>query len=218
MKQEKFLFIMSTFLRVWRAGAWTRVVALAAICLLSGPTVAARGFDIIPRAGLTMASMSKIDGGYGYSKLAPGASVGVAFEFPSTSYLSFEPGIAFSMQGGRAEGGSDFRMNYLEVPINAKIYLYKGLHLLVGPQVSFKLYEGSDGEKHVENLCRTVDLGVDAGIGYQFEKGFNVTLSYYNGVINALEDVYAISEDQVDEMKKLSSYNRYLRVSIGWRF
>lgn len=68
----------------------------------------------------------------------------------------------------------------------------------------------------LDSLCRTVDLGVNFGLGYQFDFGLNVTMGYYAGVINALEDVYDASDSA--KMKKLSSYNRMLQVTVGWNF
>ena len=147
--------------------------------------------------------------------MRPGIVAGVSLEFPSTSFLSFEPGIYFSMQGGQSDDAS-LRCDYINIPLNAKVYLYRGLHLLVGPQVGFLVYEGSDEGKHVDSLCRTVDLGVNFGLGYQFDFGLNVTMGYYAGVINALEDVYDASDSA--KMKKLSSYNRMLQVTVGWNF
>lgn len=191
------------------------LVGLVASLLPLGDVVA-RNFQIIPRVGVNMASMSRPKSDWGwYADMRPGVVVGVSLEFPSTSFLSFEPGIYFSMQGGKSDDAS-LRSDYINIPLNAKVYLYQGLHLLVGPQVGFQVYEGSDAGKHVESLCRTVDLGVNFGLGYQFDFGMNITLGYYAGVINALEDVYEATDQT--KMKKLSSYNRMLQMTLGWSF
>ena len=185
-------------------------------CLLPLSDVAARNFQIIPRVGVNMASMSRPKSDWGwYADMRPGIVAGVSLEFPSTSFLSFEPGIYFSMQGGQSDDAS-LRCDYINIPLNAKVYLYRGLHLLVGPQVGFLVYEGSDEGKHVDSLCRTVDLGVNFGLGYQFDFGLNVTMGYYACVINALEDVYDASDSA--KMKKLSSYKRMLQMTVGWSF
>lgn len=79
------------------------------------------------------------------------------------------------------------RYDYLNVPVLAKFYVYEGLNVYGGPQVSVLLsakdkYESE--EIDVKDELDPLDFGLYGGVGYQFEMGLFFSASYYWGINN----------------------------------
>ncbi|WP_424494467.1 porin family protein [Salinimicrobium sp. GXAS 041] len=79
------------------------------------------------------------------------------------------------------------RYDYLNLPVLAKFYVYKGLNVYGGPQLSV-LLSAKDEYESVENDVKDqldpFDFGLNGGVGYQFEMGLFFSASYYWGINN----------------------------------
>ena len=121
------------------------------LATLAFPFAQAQEFHFMPKVGMSFANLTNSEG-----KMAPGLNIGVAAEFPVFDSFSIEPGVYYSMQGTRSSsyvgmgdmrvgGDVTFDMDYINIPIYAKYYVYEGFHLFAGPQFGF--YLGDKGHK-----------------------------------------------------------------------
>lgn len=182
-----------------------------------------------PRVGMNVAHITKADGLN--SKM--GFTVGGYVEYKFTDVWAAEGALMYSLQGGRhKESGTNdgvnykyktkVNLNYLNIPLLAKAYVWQGLNVFAGPQMGFlvgsKLKEkykedGSTEEKTnvgIGSLMHKFDLSLMLGAGYQFNCGANVSANYNIGLTN----MYKNSGDG----PKVKSKNGVFQINVGYRF
>jgi hypothetical protein len=118
-----------------------KILLLAAFLVLTSNTISAQKFGI--RAG---ANFSDISGNDIYNTSAKtGLYVGVYKEIPLVKSLLFiQPEIQYSQEGFETKGFKDTKIDYLTVPILAKIYVVKLLSFETGPQFGFVVSDNVD--------------------------------------------------------------------------
>jgi len=148
-------------------------------------------------------------------QMNPGFQFGITAEFPVNSTLSFEPGLLFSTKGAKKHK-EDFNvkfsekrvLNYLEIPVNVRVYLYQGNPVvfgLVGPYLGYGLTGRINYEVVREGVTQTkttdvkwgsdvavndykrLDFGLSAGVGVEANP-FRFGLSYGLGLANISPD------------------------------
>lgn len=113
-----------------------------------------------------------------------GFQAGLVADYALSNTFSIQPAVVFATQGGkvgRNNNSINYRLNYIQVPINAiyKIDLgFAGLLLQAGPYFGYALngntsVDGSDRSTDIEfgsnnNELKPFDFGVGAGAGLQF--------------------------------------------------
>lgn len=60
--------------------------------------------------------------------------LGAVVDVKLSKSFSIQPEVVYSMQGAQ-KGKQELNLNYVNIPIMAKLYLYEGLNLQVGPQI-----------------------------------------------------------------------------------
>ncbi len=108
------------------------------------------------------------------------------------------------------------RYDYLNLPVLAKFYVYEGLNVYGGPQVSVLLsakdqYESEEND--VKDQLDPLDFGLYGGVGYQFEMGLFFSASYYWGINNISHIDYsnALGYD-------INIHQGVFQFSTGYRF
>ncbi|WMJ74665.1 outer membrane beta-barrel protein [Cytophagaceae bacterium ABcell3] len=117
--------------------------------------------------------------------------------------FGIHPEVLFSRRTFSADNGPflfpdteelmpNYRRNYtfVDVPVFLRINVTPGFHFLVGPQVSGLLYsrehyyepEGRSHSIYHSGYENRLDLYGVAGLGYEFESGFNVGFRYGVGL------------------------------------
>lgn len=149
-----------------------------------------------------------------------GYHVGGFAEIPLTRVLYLESGLYLSRKGFRAEEEIfDVKVDvtntssYIDLPVLAKFAVSRNYRLMLGPQFSYlldnKLTLKAEGEKEsdssVEGFNR-IDLGLVAGMGYQFDSGLLLSANYDFGVT------------KLDDETNLKAFNRVIKASVGYRF
>ena len=195
----------------------------------------AQEFHFTPKIGMSFANLTNANG-----KMAPGLNIGIAAEFPIFDDFAIEPGIYYSMQGSRSSGfvnigdmkvGGDatFDLDYLNIPIYAKYYVYDGFYLFAGPQFGVNVqsnldvdamdFEGSE-DIDIKDWVKVFDFSIGIGAGYQFDMGLNVSLNYNIGVTNTLDfDDFDLGGEVGDFHWEGENYrNSVLQIHLGWRF
>ena len=169
-----------------------------------------------PKIGLNVANFSEMDD----SDPRVGLSAGAEFEYQLTQLFSLSAGALYSMQGFKATDYTQgvkldmtFKTDYINIPVLANIYLYKGLVFKFGLQPSFNVrskykatalgttISGDLSDYDVET--NTFDLSIPFGLSYEYK---NVVLDarYNLGVTKSFED-----ED---------AKNRVFQLTLGYKF
>ena len=156
-------------------------------------------FTLKPMAGVNLATLTKTDD----SKLRVGLAAGVEAEYGVAENFSLSLGALYSMQGVKfTEKGSGatldvtYKLDYINIPVLANYYLFKGFAIKAGIQPAFKasakvkaeLSSGSASVKDSETLdgVKGFALSVPFGLSYEYES-FVLDARYNLGVTKAFD-------------------------------
>lgn len=156
------------------------------------------------KAGLNLATLT---GDLEGAKTRTSFHLGGMAEIPVTDKLSVQPELLFSSQGAK-DGDASLVFNYLNVPIMGKYYVTNELSLEAGPQIGYLLsanlkFETADfGDplpnttsqrnaaqatetEDVKNDVKSLDFGLNIGLGYKMDNGLNFGARYNLGLADA---------------------------------
>lgn len=162
-----------------------------------------------------------------------GFHAGAYVSLPITANFSVEPGLLYSQKGMRVSqtflDGSAVgflapridvtsRMQYIDMPVLAKVTTGSGFQLFAGPQFSYLLNQDAVVEGGILGFSyeqdfelnrgfRKFDVGLTGGIGYQMLNGININASYDYG-LNSLDEGNS----------NVKAFNRAAKISIGYTF
>lgn len=142
--------------------------------------------------------------------------VGALVEFPMSDMFSLQveglysgKGVEFALEGSDGDK-SELQLDYIDVPVLAKIYVTKGLSIEAGPQFSFLVNEefdlnpnSDDGDLDLDE-AESFDIGLAAGLTFQTDMGLFATGRYTYG----FSDVY----------NDLDIHNTVFQLGIGFKF
>lgn len=165
---------------------------------------------IQPKVGLNIANVTDADDVDARIGLAAGAE----FEYGVTDMIGVSAGLVYSMQGYKySEGNVDttVKLDYLNVPILANVYVAPGLAVKLGVQPGFKLssktkIEGSgvsiEGDSDDDGV-KGFDLAIPVGVSYQYQ---NIVLdARYNWGVTKVYDGG-------------DSKNSVFQITLGYKF
>ena len=187
-----------------------------------------------PKVGVTAATLTDCevpDADEIDSQLLFGAVAGVEAEYQLTPMISLAAGVNYAMQGigfddfeysesGFKAGIKDAKvsMNYINVPITANFYLFKGFALKAGIQLGFvadaKMKYTTygnipdtdfDGEtEHEQDIKDTkMDISIPIGLSYEYDN-FVFDARYNLGISKVADGV--------------DYKNRVLQLTVGYKF
>ena len=150
--------------------------------------------------------------------------VGLVGEMPVADMFSIQIEALYSGQGfdfdfeGSDGDKAELQLDYINVPVLAKVYILKGLSIEVGPQFSFLINDEIDfnpnsdnGDVDLEDLealgldqPNTFEFGVAGGLTFQTEMGLFATGRYTQGISEIFDDVDA--------------KNSVFQIGIGYKF
>ena len=172
-------------------------------------------FTIQPKIGMNIANLTKSDGD---SRI--GLAAGVEFEYQATDIFSISAGALYSMQGckGTIDTDEDYlgsadgtiKLDYINIPILANVYVAKGLAVKLGIQpgfkVSGKLSAKTEGFSASADLpgVKSVDFSIPVGLSYEFNN-FVIDGRYNFGVTKWHENL--------DDSK-----NSVFQITLGYKF
>ena len=150
--------------------------------------------------------------------------IGAFAEIPVSERFSIQPEVLYSGQGFdlvSREGADDteVQLDYINVPVMAKVYLIEGLYAEAGPQIGFNVKNEIDsdpddagsGEIAInEDVINDIDFSVGVGAGYRFNNGLFLNARYNFG----LTDVFNNEDLLIDSDAK----NSVFAVSAGYSF
>ena len=167
----------------------TAVVMLASVASYAQQAVGT--FTLQPKIGMNVASLTKCDG----CDPRIGLAAGVEAEYQATDIFSVSAGLIYSMQGNKAkaEGVTQTtKLDYINIPILANVYVTKGLAVKLGVQPAFnvndkmKLSGGSSSVEEGNIGAESFDFSIPVGLSYEYN---NVVFDarYNFGVTNVGE-------------------------------
>ena len=160
--------------------------------------------------------------------------IGAVAEVEINEIFSIQPELLYSAQGFKTEykdSGSDWsekdevtvKLDYINVPIIAKYYVIEGLSIEAGPQIGFLISAEQDykytytdagetysesGTEDVKEYLKTIDFGLNFGVGYKMKNGLNFGARYNLGLSN-INDIEGIDD---------KNQNSVFQVSVGYWF
>lgn len=170
------------------------------------------------KVGINMSSMSNdmaFDPGFGMSVgFRIGGFLNMRWgqrtenSLPGTGLWGFQPEIIYSNQAVKTDAG-DVRMNYIAVPLLLKVYPTTALSIEVGPEFSYLISTSPstmavDGAEIKVGDCKGMNMGLAAGLAYDFEMGLTVGARYTYGF--------------TDMAKNLKWKNSNIQITVGWMF
>lgn len=166
------------------------VMALASVSSFAQHRVGT--FSIQPKVGLNLANVTKGDG-----DIRVGAVAGAEFEYQVSDIFSLSAGALYSMQGckGDVEGyDATVKLDYLNIPILANVYVAKGLAVKLGIQPGFNVTSKASVEKSGTKVTtdldgiESVDFSIPIGLSYEINN-FVIDGRYNLGVSKIWDDI-----------------------------
>lgn len=129
--------------------------------------------------------------------------VGALAEFPLAEMFSLQVEALYSGQGfetnidGGILGGDgkvEYQLDYINVPVLAKVYLFKGFSLEAGPQFGFLVNEEVDFDANADDgdfptdQAKDFEFGFAGGVTFQTEMGLFATARYTQGITEIMKD------------------------------
>ncbi|MEN2414850.1 porin family protein [Flavobacterium mesophilum] len=122
-----------------------------------------------------------------------GYQIGVFSEIKMEENFGIQPELFYSTHGVRNKFimddiayDNEIKLSYLNLPILAKYFVTQGLSVQAGPQIGF-LMQAKENGINITDHVKTVDFGLNFGIGYNFLEYCSVDLRYNLGLSNALD-------------------------------
>lgn len=160
-----------------------KIILSAAIMLASAGAYAQHAVGSInlqPKVGMNIATLTD----YEDAKSRIGLATGLELEYQASDIFSLSIGSIYSMQGvkkekiiGNKEYSTTIKLDYINVPIMANVYVANGLAVKLGVQPGFKVNSEITQKSTERKVIRkatmdpaieSFDLSIPVGISYEF--------------------------------------------------
>ncbi|MBV1924219.1 MAG: porin family protein [Flavobacteriaceae bacterium] len=168
-----------------------KLVLIVFTALLSTATFA-QGVDFGIKAGANFATLTDASGLDNKTGFVIGVFGGIKFN----DNIAIQADLLYSQQGADPKIG-DLDLDYVNVPVVLRYFVFKGLNLQAGPQFGF-IVEDSDID------AESFDLTGVAGVGYDLPMGIRLAARYNFGL--------------TDVVKDSGSKNSVFNLSVGYSF
>ena len=152
------------------------------------------------------------------------ATIGGEVEYQIDNRFSVAAGVGYIMQGKQWDdykiGGvewydSKIELGYINVPIVANCYIFKGFAVKAGVQFAFMTnakykYTIKDGNyetkynQDIKDNCKTFDFSIPVGVSYEFDNHIVIDARYNIGVTKVLDGA--------------TNHNSVLLATVGYKF
>jgi hypothetical protein len=206
-------------------------MTVAALSVNAQSKVKPGTWSIQPKAGVTITSITGLDEditlGIGHkseSQVNVGATIGGEVEYQIDNRFSVAAGVGYIMQGKQWDDyevpGAELKdlkidLGYINVPIVANYYIFKGLAVKAGVQFAFMtnakykytLKTGNTETKtdvDIKDNCKTFDFSIPVGVSYEFDNHIVIDARYNIGVTKVFEGS--------------TNHNSVLLATVGYKF
>ncbi len=153
-----------------------KLVIMAAFALSSVGAFAQQAvgtWSVTPKVGMNIANITD---GNGDPRI--GLAAGAEVEYQATDMVSITAGALYSMQGAKDKTDgitSTMKLDYINIPILANVYVAKGLAVKLGIQPAFNVNAkstikgmGQEITADFKDGIKTVDFSIPVGISYEY--------------------------------------------------
>lgn len=172
-------------------------------------------FNLQPKIGVSIANLTDMKD----SDPRVGLVAGVEGEYQVSDIFSISAGALYSMQGAKStvsalgqSATATTKLDYINVPIMANVYVVKGLAVKLGIQPGFKV--SSTKKKDTSSLVGTgttshdikaqsVDFSIPVGVSYEYSN-FQLDARYNWGLTKVFENG--------------KSKNSVFQITLGYKF
>lgn len=190
--------------------------------MMSNAQQAPGSITIQPKVGLNIATLTDTEG----SDPRFGVAVGAEMEYQISDMFSISGGALYSMQGVKGSGdGIDvtFKMDYINIPILANVYVVKGLALKAGIQPAFNVnskisasQSGNSASVDFGDYTNTFDFSIPVGIFYEY-KNFVLDARYNFGLTNVFKDEELETEEGTFDFGESDCKNSFFQITFGYK-
>ena len=166
-----------------------KVIIMAVLMLASVATFAQRpvgSLTVQPKIGMNFATLTKADD----SESRIGLVAGAELEYQISDIFSISGGALYSQQGCElSKGGGTLtsKLDYINIPLLANVYVVKNLAVKVGLQPAFnvnskqKASKGDASAQEALDGTKTFDCSIPVGLSYEY-KNFVIDGRYNFGL------------------------------------
>lgn len=183
-----------------------KILMIAAVALASVGAYAQHAvgsFSLQPKVGMTIANLTDVDD----ADSRIGFIGGVEGEYQATDIFSLSAGVLYSMEGAKS-GDETLKLDYINIPILANVYVAKGLAVKLGIQPAFNVNSeykvkvgGVSASTDVE--AKSFDFSIPVGISYEYSN-FVLDARYNWGLTKTWEN--------------LDCKNSVFQITLGYKF
>lgn len=160
---------------------------VAVIALFIGTTAFSQEIDLGIKGGVNFSNISDVKDLSSKTGFQAGVFAGIKF----TDKVGIQADVLYSQQGAEFEYGK-FDLNYINIPVVLKYYVFQGLNIQVGPQFGFILdddiYVDAFGVHSLEQNAEKSDVSGIVGAGYDFPFGIRLDARYNIGFTDVLKE------------------------------
>lgn len=195
-----------------------KILVVAALMLSSVSTFAQHAvgsFNLQPKVGVSIANLTEVKG----SDSRVGLVAGVESEYQASDIFSVSAGVLYSMQGAKQEFSvlnqtfkNTYKLDYINVPIMANVYVTKGLAVKLGVQPGFLISSTTKAEANTflgtgsstnDIKAKSVDFSIPVGISYEYNN-FQLDARYNWGLTKVFENY--------------KNKNSVFQITLGYKF
>ena len=178
------------------------LMAVAALMAITSVKAQNPGeFYLKPMVGGTLATTT----GDSDNKMKFGFVGGFDLGYDFSENFALTLGALYTMQGAKNDIGGDGKMDYINVPLLANVYVTKGLAIKAGPQVGFMTRAKLNGGD-IKDLCNKVDFSIPVGLSYEFSD-FIIDARYNIGISKIFKS----------EASTVSQRNSVIMLTVGYK-
>ena len=155
-----------------------------AVSLLGLTTMTAQEFNFGIKGGL---NSSTIGGDVKDTKALVAFNAGVFAEIKLGDILGIQPELVYSAQGTKFKTGDDLKLNYLQVPVMVKLYLFDIIYAEAGPQVGF-LMSAKSGSTDIKDQINSTEVALGVGAGVNIADKIRLGLRFNFGLTDVFKD------------------------------
>lgn len=187
-----------------------KLLVMAAVMLASVGAYAQHAvgsFTLQPKVGMNIATLTDADN----ADARIGFVGGLETEYQATDIFSLSAGVLYSMQGCKYDDNNfktTRKLDYINIPIMANVYVAKGLAVKLGVQPAFNVnsewkVSNSNSSVSTDKDAKSFDFSIPVGISYEYS---NVVLdARYNWGLTKVAD-------------GSDSKNSVFQITLGYKF
>lgn len=172
-----------------------KVVTIVAVILLAaGGRLYAQTFQWGIKAGGNLTTfLHSSNSTYSSYSATAGWNAGVFTNFWLGDHFAIAPEVNYTTAGAEVSAGTSgnsasatsqsmLRLDYVNIPVFAKVRFTGGFYIETGPEVSFNVSNSTWENQSVKGLTNSSEFLWGAGVGYQSPIGLGIDLRYNVGL------------------------------------